>query len=533
MQRAFYIVFFLSAPLAWGQTQVDLRTQSKSVDFSGAAATKPARTGTSLPTTCSTGEVFFNTTAPAGANMYGCTAPNTWAAETGLISVPNYGKSFIATTLVTILGTEHLMNTSNLVVTCYDQGTPARRIEPDAVTVDPVLYNVTVTFAQPQAGRCVVNGNAVNGVAAGGAVANVFGRTGGVTAQAGDYSFPLITGTTTDAQTGAGINATKIGTGTVNNGTFGYIANLQSDAQAQLNGKSPVGHSHNTGGDVNGDLSITTVTRLQGHNVGAATPSDQQALIWSQAAGAWQPQTLPVSGAQFASQLLDFKGSLDQTQIILTIGAQCSVQTPCVLRFGTTTWSVVRPAVATLGSGSVGQAFVYAMPDGSIVVGHNMSVTCSGCTSVSGVTAFPSNVIPLCTWTAANGQWNAAGGTDLRTFLSSRNVTTGSGLTALDSGALLTMSVDTSVVPTYIAGTGTLNFGAISSGTCAAEMTFSMPGASAGDPVAPGWPPGLPAGVIGMMRISASSTAGVQLCNWSGSAVSVNTTFRATVVRSF
>jgi len=60
------------------QTSVDLRTQSKNVDFSGATSTKPAKTGTSLPSTCSTGEVFFRTSVPAGSNLYGCTATNTW-----------------------------------------------------------------------------------------------------------------------------------------------------------------------------------------------------------------------------------------------------------------------------------------------------------------------------------------------------------------------------------------------------------------------------------------------------------------------
>jgi hypothetical protein len=60
------------------QTLVDLRTQSKSVDFSAANTTKPFKSGTSLPATCGVGEAFFQTNAPAGLNLYGCTAVNSW-----------------------------------------------------------------------------------------------------------------------------------------------------------------------------------------------------------------------------------------------------------------------------------------------------------------------------------------------------------------------------------------------------------------------------------------------------------------------
>jgi hypothetical protein len=62
------------------QTQVDLRTQSKSVDFSNATLTKPAKVGSVLPAVCGVGEVFFNTSATPGLNLYICTATNIWQA---------------------------------------------------------------------------------------------------------------------------------------------------------------------------------------------------------------------------------------------------------------------------------------------------------------------------------------------------------------------------------------------------------------------------------------------------------------------
>jgi len=68
---------------ALSQTRVDLRTQAKSVDFSGASSTKPSQTGTVLPATCSIGQTFFNTAATAGQNLFACTSVNVWTLEGG------------------------------------------------------------------------------------------------------------------------------------------------------------------------------------------------------------------------------------------------------------------------------------------------------------------------------------------------------------------------------------------------------------------------------------------------------------------
>jgi len=68
---------------AWGQTSIDLRTQSKSVDFSAASSSRPWKTGTALPAQCSVGDSFFKTDAPAGQNLYACTVTNVWTLLSG------------------------------------------------------------------------------------------------------------------------------------------------------------------------------------------------------------------------------------------------------------------------------------------------------------------------------------------------------------------------------------------------------------------------------------------------------------------
>jgi hypothetical protein len=61
-----------------GQTLVDIGKQGKNIDFSNAPSTRPAKMGTALPGTCSIGQLFFNTAAPVGQNLYACAAPNSW-----------------------------------------------------------------------------------------------------------------------------------------------------------------------------------------------------------------------------------------------------------------------------------------------------------------------------------------------------------------------------------------------------------------------------------------------------------------------
>jgi hypothetical protein len=73
------VLLTAAAPFVGAQTEVNLATQSRHVDFSGASSTKPSKVSSTIPSICSTGEVFFDTSAAAGQNLYLCTAPNTWS----------------------------------------------------------------------------------------------------------------------------------------------------------------------------------------------------------------------------------------------------------------------------------------------------------------------------------------------------------------------------------------------------------------------------------------------------------------------
>src|ERR1700733_9287055 len=78
------LLLAMCGAMLYGQvTQLDLRLQSRDVDFSGASATKPFKSGTGLPPSCGQGEIYYRLDASAGMNVYGCTASNSWTLEQG------------------------------------------------------------------------------------------------------------------------------------------------------------------------------------------------------------------------------------------------------------------------------------------------------------------------------------------------------------------------------------------------------------------------------------------------------------------
>jgi len=728
-----------------GQTLVDLRTQTKSVDFSAAGSTKPMQTGASLPGSCAVGQLFFLTTAAAGSNVYACNPANNWTVQGTSFAVssgsanevassngsslqwlalggdiagppngvtvnglrgravgnaaptngqvlkwnaatnqwlPSPGQTgnpadvFVAQTTVTILGTTHQLGSNDLIVECYDNSSPPQRVEADHIQINPTTYDVTIWFSTPQTGYCVVNGAGTEGGGggSGGAspvggdlsgttsaatvtgiqnrsvantapangqgliwnsaasdwqpgtistnISSVFGRSGAVTAQTGDYSFAQIGGTISATQLPVGISATNIGAGSVTNTTFGYLSNVTSDLQAQLNGKSSTNHTNTLSGDLAGNTSAATVVGLQNRALSSTAPANGQALVWNTAGALWQPGTItgnissvfgrsgaiaaqsgdysfgqisgtvgsaqlpaaggdiggslttatvtgihnravantaPVNGqalvwnstasqwqpsnvsggggggggAAMAYQLGDLVATLTSSTV-LSIGANCGPSAPCNVRFGYQVISITSSATATISGSATGAAYIYVNASGGLVVGHNLTVACSGCSQQSGITAFPANVIPVAIWTATNGTWDNTGGRDQRAFLSAKAVVGGQGIVVTEAPGQTTVTVDNGVIPTYLMNSATLAFPNIANGACAADMSLTVNGANVSDSVSPGWPPGLPAGILGMMFVNGSNTVTVRLCNMSGASVQPpSASYKATIVRNY
>jgi hypothetical protein len=77
------LITALTVVSVFGQAQIDGLTARGTVNMSGATTTKPVKTGTSAPGTCAVGEMFFDTDATAGQNLFACTATNTWTLQSG------------------------------------------------------------------------------------------------------------------------------------------------------------------------------------------------------------------------------------------------------------------------------------------------------------------------------------------------------------------------------------------------------------------------------------------------------------------
>ena len=701
---------------ARGQTQIDLRTQGKNIDFSSAARTRPSKTGTLIPAVCTIGETFVKTDAAAGKNLYVCTAANVWTVQG--IEVPDPTSK------------------ANQILTNDGSGFFWQALSGD-MTGGPGTVTVTGLGGRKLGSLTPLDGQFLkwNGgsqqwepTTLAGAM-SVFGRIGAITAQTGDYTFAQIAGSVAAGQlpsAGGDLNGTLTGarvTGLQNRpvgtsvpatgqvlawdgaqwtaqaltgvgvtslfGRTGTVTGQMGDYSfGQISGTLGSAQLPAAAGDLNGALSAPTVVRIQSRAVAATAPSAGQVLTWdgsqwtplaasgsgsggsgggansvdktmsnTYTAGAKQifvpslatsginimPGTLPTnpaagdvsldsgdanklkvydggqwntlvtmsnyvatftaqtvvtingtthrlgtanlsvecydsaspsalvepdkivvdpvtynvsiyfasaqtgscnitgsggvtssgaSGAGMASQLGDL-GLVLTSPTVVTAGLNCSNATPCNTRLGTTVYSVTNSSTITLSAGS-GTLYLYVDSSGALAAGHNLTLTCAGvCGAVSGVTAFPVGSIPLFTWTATNGLWDTNGGSDKRAFLSTRSLGGGTGIVALDTGTQTVVAVDSAIVPTYLTVAAVLDFTSIPSGACT-ESTLSLPGASAGDSVAPGWPAGLESGLIGMMRISASNTVAVRVCNLSGTTVDpAAATFRATVVRSF
>ena len=263
---------------------------------------------------------------------------------------------------------------------------------------------------------------------------------------------------------------------------------------------------------------------LAGNNLFGCTAANTWTVLGS---------ALPAIG----TQLGDFQTTLSGATT-LSVGAGCAFLTPCNARFVETTTSFASAASITVSAGT-GVARIYidgsTTPPALHVRSSGLTLSCAGmnCTTDSGTT-FPSNSIPLYTWTATNGVWDPTGGQDFRAILSNYQVTAGVGVVITQTGGAASFAVDSAVVPTFLTATGTFAFSAIASGACSADQTFTLSGAVTSDGVSPGWPPGIATGLIGMMRISAANTVAVRLCNLSGGSVTPSSaTYRATVLRSF
>ncbi|HXA67357.1 MAG TPA: hypothetical protein VNV82_19520 [Bryobacteraceae bacterium] len=210
------------------------------------------------------------------------------------------------------------------------------------------------------------------------------------------------------------------------------------------------------------DVDFSTANSTAPFKSGASLPSvcsaGQMFFLLNAPAGAnlygctslngWTLESTPSSGgsgASMASQLGDF-AAVSSSGTVLTIGANCSVTTPCNVRFGALVYSFTSGGSVSISAGT-GVAYIYMSSAGALTVGHNLTANCTaGCVAQGGITSFPADAIPLFTWSATSGAWNAAGGVDQRALLSSKSIVASTGLTSVESSGKTVLTVDSTIV---------------------------------------------------------------------------------------
>jgi hypothetical protein len=152
-QVASLLAVILLLPVAFAQTRIDLRTQSKSADLSSTGATKPVQTGTTMPPSCSAGQLFFRLDSPAGQNLYGCTATNIWT-RLFYSTAGAYTVTFSGQVALVVPTSSHGIETANMSVDCYDA--IYSPMPPSSVSIDSATLDVLITFDSARTGRCVL-----------------------------------------------------------------------------------------------------------------------------------------------------------------------------------------------------------------------------------------------------------------------------------------------------------------------------------------------------------------------------------------
>lgn len=514
------------AVAVWGQSTVHLPSQSRQADFSAFPQTKPARAVTALPGSCAAGEVVA-VTSGAAAGLYFCNASGAWVAAaphghaltelngvagkqgTGTLlqafgggavqagdcaqfdangnlvsanapcgaGTENFSLEFTNATLVNL---DHNLGTQSVLVGCTDLAGQA--VIADSVRVlDP--NRVQVTYAVPQSGRCVVN--ATGGGSGSGAVSSVFGRTGAVTAQAGDYSFSQIAGQLALSQIAPSAlqgNGTKLqlfsGTAAANDcARFDANGNLVSAGAPCGTGSGAVSSVFGRTGAVTAQAGDYSFSQIAGQ------------LALNQIA----PSALQGNG----SRLQLFSGTaaandcakFDSSGNLVSAGAAC----------GTGNGDVTGPAGAVDGevvlfSGSTGKALRRA--------------------TASGVAWLASGVLQVVDGNATdcvrvNGSSGPCGGT----------VFFGAGLEGSGTAADPVRLASGGSVASQAFYSASLTFGTLAAGTCA-EQSIAAAGAASGETMAAGLPGDLPAGIVGMVY-GGADVAVVRLCNVTQAAVAI------------
>jgi hypothetical protein len=402
--------------IAWGcaatlhaQTAVDLKTQSKRVDFSAAPSTKPFKTGTVLPATCTVGDAYFKSDAAAGSNVYLCSTANTWTPQAaGALRDPGANgivkRTALNTTAVAVSGVDYQEPLSGDVLAPAGQAATVLKINHGDI---PLSQPCVGTNAQGQliTGTCSGGGGGLGDPGANGIIKRTALNTTAPATAADLVS--RFAGTPTGAKylRDDGVLATP---------TAGTIP--------------------------------TTSSVLKGDNAGNATPVTGAASNCVHVDGTSAP-CASGSGSASGFTNTDFQCAYTDSHT-LTCNPGASASAPVIAHYGSQTYSFTNACVFSITANTAHLFVYFDRTQGKIVAGYGASsgiALTSGtlCAVSTSVTTFPLGSRRMYDWSVTGGTLDTfVAAFDKRaTFGLERALNAGAGISIVETDTDLTLSM--------------------------------------------------------------------------------------------
>ena len=412
---AFAATILLS--IASGQTLVNLGTQSRNIDFSTQSFTRPTSVGSAAPSTCQTGQLFFNSSATPGNNLFGCSATNIW-------SQLGYSYNFLAPFAA--------------------NGNSVSLPQANSSTDGYLLHTDWNTFNAKQPA-----GNYLTGL------------TGDITAG----------GPGTASATLATVNNTP---GSCGDST--HVCQVTTNGKGLVTGQSAVAISGGGGGASSSsqlsdftttDTTTTTSIAAGIYGVGNST--------WSLGATSFTLKSLAVTGVvsdggPIQIQVASTTGMHSGDSVTISgVGGvtaangtwAINIQSSTAFDLMGSTFSGSYTGGGTVQGTGSGTMYIEGNDSGIVSAYYSSSVggvmTCSGTCVENQMTtpAFDGDAVPIAVVTISGGAFSTV--TDKRRFMSNRGITAGLGIAVTDTGGSASVAVDSTVARTTGANTFTQN----------------------------------------------------------------------------
>lgn len=491
MRKTAFLVLALSLTLR-AQTKIDLAKQATNADFSGYPATKPMKSGTTLPASCGTGEMFFKSDATPGQNVYVCVS-NTWYLLAGITSV-NWGD---------IGGTLSAQTDLNSALSGKAASSHSHATADLTTKTGSGSYVVTTT-----------------GIPSDGCAEWASGELG-------SSGTPCGTGAGTVSSVASASQSFTGQTSVTITHNFNSLSQIVACYDGSAQWIQPA--SITTG------LSTTTVT-FSGAQTGSCIDLGGTGLYSQSFTGQTSVSLTHSLGTQaIIVSCYDGSNQVIEPNSIVATSTSAATVTFTTAQTGS---CVVAASLALAGGGGAGTvtSVGLAVPTGFSISGSpitgagtlTIGTTLDGILRGTGsgfTTAAYSNIVALWASGACSGYLKSDGTCD--TPAGGSTYTAGDGISIASN----VISVDATVPAVAVSGSQSLTFGTIAQSSCVTQ-NITATGATVGDSVAPGYPATLPDGLMGMMFVSATNTIQVRLCKiTAGSADVTGLTFTYQIIR--